>query len=92
MVESDTLRRRLIAIGIVGAIVLAVLAQRWLSEDSEELVFSTGQKGLLYHELAAALSEEVELTHSHITLDLLASKGSLENADRLNQGLSLIHI
>ena len=86
MVESDTLRRRLIAIGIVGAILLAVLAQRWLSEDSEELVFSTGQEGLLYHELAAALSEEVELTHSHITLDLLASKGSLENADRLNQG------
>ena len=84
--ESTTIRRGLIAFACIGAVIVGIMAVRWLSPSQTSLTFATGQPGGLYHELAGAIAHEVQTSHPHISIELVETKGSLENVDRLAQG------
>ena len=83
--ETPSIRKRLIAFGLLGALAVGFMATQWFTPDKTTLIFATGQRGGLYHELGQAIATEVQQAHPHLRIQLVETKGSLDNADRLQK-------
>jgi len=83
--ETPSIRKRLIAFGLLGALAMGFIATQWLTPAKTTLIFATGQRGGLYHELGQAIKTEVQQAHPHLRIQLEETKGSLDNADRLQK-------
>ena len=81
--ENESIRKWLILSGLIGALLVGYMAQRWLTPDDITLTFATGQRGGVYHKLAQAIATEVQQAHPHWRIELVETKGSLDNAERL---------
>ena len=83
--EIPSIRKRLIVFGLLGASAVGFIATQWFTPDKTTLIFATGQRGGLYHELGQAIATEVQQAHPHLRIQLVETKGSLDNADRLQK-------
>tara|TARA_B110000438_G_scaffold284129_1_gene312853 strand:- start:145 stop:1470 length:1326 start_codon:yes stop_codon:yes gene_type:complete len=81
--ENESIRKWLILSGLIGVLLVGYMAQRWLTPDDITLTFATGQRGGVYHKLAQAIATEVQQAHPHWRIELVETKGSLDNAERL---------
>ena len=81
--ENESIRKWLILSGLIGVLLVGYMAQRWLTPDDITLTFATGQRGGVYHKLAQAIATEVQHAHPHWRIELVETKGSLDNAERL---------
>ena len=82
--ENESLRKWLIGFGVLGALLVGFMGQRWLLPEELRLVFAAGQRGGLYHELALHLATELQAAHPRLRIEVIETDGSLD--------LSLIHI
>ena len=82
---TPSIRKRLIAFGLLGALAVGFMATQWFTPDKTTLTFATGQRGGLYHELGQAIATEVQQAHPHLRIQLVETKGSLDNANRLQK-------
>ena len=83
--ETESIRNRLIAFGLLAVLAVGFAAHRWVTPDETILTFATGQSGGLYHELGQAIADEVQQAHPHLRIQLVETTGSLDNADRLHK-------
>ena len=81
--ENESLRKWLIGFGVLGALLVGFMGQRWLLPEEQRLVFAAGQRGGLYHELAQHLAMELQAAHPRLRIEVIETDGSLDNAQRL---------
>ena len=81
--ENESLRKWLIGFGVLGALLVGFMGQRWLLPEEQRLVFAAGQRGGLYHELAQHLATELQAAHPRLRIEVIETDGSLDNAQRL---------
>ena len=83
MSEHESLRKWLIGFGVLGALLVGFMGQRWLLPEEHTLNFATGQPGGVYHEIGRAIATEVRAVHPYWNVELQETRGSLDNAKRL---------
>jgi TRAP transporter TAXI family solute receptor len=83
--ETESIRNRLIAFGLLAVLAVGFAAHRWVTPGKTTLTFATGQRGGLYHELGQAIADEVQQAHPHLHIQLVETTGSLDNANRLQK-------
>ncbi|MDE2680029.1 MAG: TAXI family TRAP transporter solute-binding subunit [Verrucomicrobiota bacterium] len=83
--ETPSIRKRLIAFGLLGALAVGFMATQWFTPDKTTLIFATGQRGGLYYELGQAIATEVQQAHPHLHIQLVETTGSRDNADQLQK-------
>ena len=91
--ENESIRKWLIGFGVLGALLVGFMGQRWLLPEEQRLVFAAGQRGGLYHELAQHLATELQAAHPRLRIEVIETDGSLDNAQRLqnrNADLALL--
>ncbi|MBC8327019.1 MAG: TAXI family TRAP transporter solute-binding subunit [Verrucomicrobia subdivision 3 bacterium] len=82
---TESIRNRLIAVGLLIVLAVGLTARHWFTPDETTLIFATGQRGGLYHELGQAIADEVQQAHPHLRIQLVETTGSLDNANRLRK-------
>jgi TRAP transporter TAXI family solute receptor len=73
----------LIFSSLLGFLVLTCSFQK---EKPVRLVFSAGQQGGVYFPLARSIAKVLQKDYPYIEIDVISSKGSSENVNRLMQG------
>ena len=81
--KTNLFRKWLIGFGVLGALLVGFMGQRWLLPEEQRLVFAAGQRGGLYHELAQHLATELQAAHPRLRIEVIETDGSLDNAQRL---------
>lgn len=81
--ENEIIRKWLVGFGVLGALLVGFMGQRWLLPEEQTLIFAAGQRGGLYHELAQHLATELQTAHPDLRIEVIETKGSLDNAERL---------
>ena len=66
--ETPSIRKRLIVFVLLGALTVGFIAAQWFTPDKTTLIFATGQRGGLYHELGQAIATEVQQAHPHLRI------------------------
>ena len=83
--ENESIRKWLIYFGLAGAILVGYMGQRWLNPNEQTLTIATGQRGGVYYQLGQAIAAELQAAHPHWQINLVETRGSFDNAGRLQK-------
>ncbi len=69
--ENEIIRKWLVGFGVLGALLVGFMGQRWLLPEEQTLIFAAGQRGGLYHELAQHLATELQTAHPDLRIEVI---------------------
>ena len=83
--QNESIPKWLIAFAVAGLLLVGLTLRLWLTPKEQQLTFAAGQTGGLYYELAQVLAKEIEGAHPRIKINVIETKGSLDNVELLQK-------
>ena len=88
--ENESIRKWLIGLSVLGALLVGFMGQRWLLPEEHRLVFAAGQRGGLYHELAQHLASELQAAHPRLSIEVIETNTPSQSAPKAVDPSSLL--
>ena len=83
--QNESIPKWLIGLGVAGVLLVVLMVRYLLLPEEHKLTFAAGQPGGLYHELALVLAKEIEAAQPQIKIEVIKTKGSLDNVEQLQK-------